>query len=122
MYRHWVNRAARSWGRTGGDRCDNAGQRKGQDEKEVRRGSSSETFQIITVVMNVTPCGVVATFSGLLPHRQRHISKDLNLYNSNHRRLYHLSAFVHFLTLREAVEDTAASVTTVGNGARSSIT
>jgi len=38
----------------------------------------------------VTPCGVVATFSDLLAHRQRHISTDPNLYNSNYRRLYHL--------------------------------
>jgi hypothetical protein len=70
----------------------------------------------------MTPCGVVATFSGLLRHRQRHISTDLNLYNNNYSRLYHLSAFVQFLTLREAAEDPAASVTTVGDGASSSTT
>jgi hypothetical protein len=37
-------------------------------------------------------------------------------------RLYHLPAFTYFLTLREAVEDHAASVTAVGDRASSCIT
>ena len=78
---------------------------------------------------------MVATFSGLLSHRQRHILTAPNLYKSNYRQLYHLHAFVHFVSLREAVlrnmtpyrppevlkDPAAASIITLGDGASSSI-